>query len=282
MDNAISPPEWIREQWSQDPHESDVLFPTLEELKNIPEEEHGPRWANAGLHIKDPADSYAYAAGYRRGAQVLAEYAVGRRYETNVLVYPILYLYRHTIELHLKRIIPVSAKLVDSPLNPQERNLLFGRRVTHSLDDLWSMFEPRLKYMRENKQCEMSEEQVRGIASYIRQLSEVDEASVCFRYASSKDGSPHLQNLNHINIVRITQVLERLASCLQGFDEMIHEQYDAKCEWLWEAQEEAALPPSHTKAFHTSTAFQNLEIQGVKLPRTQDGDLGLIVNPGRG
>jgi hypothetical protein len=239
MDRHLSPPEWIREQWSKEPSESDLLFPTLEESKNLPENERGPRGANAGLHIKDAADSYAYVSGYRRGAQVLAEFAVGRTYETNVLLYPILYLYRHTVELHLKRVIPVAAKLVDSPLKPEEQTLLLGKKATHRLDELWAMFEPRLEIMRRNEQCEISDEEAKGIRSYIQQLSKTDEASVCFRYASSKDGRPHLDNLKHINIVRITQMLERLATRLEGFDEMIHQQHDAKYEWLWEAQQEA-------------------------------------------
>lgn len=237
--STLSPPEWIREQWTRHPRESDLLFPTGEQWAALSPNERGPGRANAGLHIQGEADSYAYVVGYRRGAQILAEFSVGRTYETNVLVFPILYLYRHTIELHLKRIIPVAARLVDLPLKPEELKLL-AERPTHRLDKLWSMFKPRLAQMLKNKQCEVSDEEVKGIDSYIRQMSEVDEASVSFRYASSKDDEPHLGNLGHINIVRITEMLERLANYFYGFDEMIHEQYDAKCEWLWEAQQEAA------------------------------------------
>lgn len=238
MNEHLSPPQWIREEWSKDPQESDVLFPTKEQWKLLPNNDRGPWQANASLHIKEAADSYAYVSGYRRGAQVLAEVSVGKTYETNVLVYPILYLYRHAFELHLKRIIPVVAKLVDQPLTPTDlKSVVSG---THRLDRLWALFEPRLEQMRNNMQCEISDDQLKGIRSYIRQFNEVDEGAECFRFASSRDGQPHLKTLNHINIIRTTQLLERLGCWLENFDETIHEQYDNKCEWLWEAQQEAA------------------------------------------
>ena len=51
-------------------------------------------WLNACL---DPfhEDWYAYTEGYKRAANVLVEHVRGKRSDLDVLVYPIIFLYRH-------------------------------------------------------------------------------------------------------------------------------------------------------------------------------------------
>jgi hypothetical protein len=214
--NELSPPQWIRDQWSLNPKANDILFPTADERKDVAVAERGPAWANAGLHIQDEADDYAYVSGYRRAAQVLAEASLKTIFQKNILVYPILYLYQHTVELHLKRIIPMTAKLAEQPLSNYDTARL---KQTHKLVKLWNMFKPRLIAMRKNEQYPIGDELLAGVEAYIRQLDEVGDQS--FRYATAKDGNPALADCRHINLVRITGLMERLSSCFENFDETI-------------------------------------------------------------
>jgi hypothetical protein len=50
-------------------------------------------------------DEYAYREGYRKGAQILVRAVEETQSDQDFLVYPIVFLYRHHIELALKRVI---------------------------------------------------------------------------------------------------------------------------------------------------------------------------------
>jgi len=121
--------------------------------------------------------------------------------QVNIPFYPIIYLYLHTVELYLKRSIPVAANLVEQHLREDEKRLLL-EKGTHRLDQLWAMCKPRLILMRKNGQCEITEDELAGIESYIKQLTDVDEQFFIFRFAESKDGKPNLSGFRHINIMR--------------------------------------------------------------------------------
>lgn len=54
-------------------------------------------------------DEYAYREGYRRGAQILVRAVEETQSDQDFLVYPIVFLYRHHIELALKRVIKRAA-----------------------------------------------------------------------------------------------------------------------------------------------------------------------------
>jgi hypothetical protein len=213
--DQVSPPQWVRDQWSQDPRTDDILFPNVDQWKNFPEAERGPAWANAALHIQDEADSYAYVSGYRLGAQVLAQAALEGRYQTNVLVYPILYLYRHTVELHLKRIIPMAAQLGGPPLSRDEKRHMTDE---HSVRKLWNILKPRLSAPH-GTWLGIGDDRLAGMDAHISQLDAVDEKSFCFRYATEKNGRPNLADLRQVNTMRITSLLERLCSALESIDE---------------------------------------------------------------
>ena len=84
---------------SPPPRKSDVLFGS------------GTDWqANACVNGID--DLAAYQNGYRRAALHLAEYVCDAGRGQDFLVYPIVYLYRHHIELTLKSIISTCGVIV--------------------------------------------------------------------------------------------------------------------------------------------------------------------------
>lgn len=58
---------------------------------------------NACLNVMGNGDAYAYKAGYRRGAEVLIDYVCQNGRDQDFLVYPIIFLYRHHVELDAEK-----------------------------------------------------------------------------------------------------------------------------------------------------------------------------------
>jgi hypothetical protein len=166
---------------------------------------------NQGL---DP--EVAYRSGYRTGAQHLARQLCLTAREQDLLVYPVVYLYRHHIELALKRLFVTASELLDKPIDNRTKGLL-GK---HGLSGVWKELRPLLDLV-----CDLAnnptlpEEDLEGIDSYVRQLDEHDPDGQSFRYATRRDGASSLKSeLKLINVRVFAQALELLADYLDGID----------------------------------------------------------------
>lgn len=207
---------------SPPPRKSDVLFGS------------GTDWeANACVSTIDNA--MAYQDGYRRAALHLAEHVCEARRGQDFLVYPIVYLYRHHIELTLKSIIQVASFLTDYTLTEKDSDTL-GR---HDLAKLWNLARPLL-----NPVCELGgsptlpPDDLDGIDSYILQLHTHDPDGQRFRYALTKSKglkgkriSSLPDSLKHINIRNFAIALEKLADYLDGLDAWFGNLIEAKIEY---------------------------------------------------
>lgn len=126
---------------------------------------------------------WAYSSGFRRAAHHLAEQVCGSRSEQDVLVYPIVYLYRHHVELVLKSIIETASALLGRELPARDLKKL----DRHDLAGLWEVARPLLDPV-----CELARnppfppDDLEGIDSYIRQIHEHDPDGQRFRYATIK------------------------------------------------------------------------------------------------
>ncbi len=159
---------------------------------------------------------HAYKAGFRKAALQLAEKMCERPIDQDLIVYPIVYLYRHHVELMLKDIFRLAADLLDQPIsNGQEKHL--GR---HDLAKLWSMIRPMLdpvsKMVGEDP---LPVADLDGIDAYMRQLNVHDPGGASFRYARNHDATRTLgSDLVHINIRSFAIQMEKLADYLNGLE----------------------------------------------------------------
>ena len=178
---------------------------------------------NACLH---GGDEYAYREGYLRGAQILVRNVREERFGQDFLVYPIVFLYRHYLELVLKDIIKRAPYLIERELTALEREHL-GK---HRLDLLWNDFKPMASIMTEAAGWEpLPPADIEGIDDYIRQISEVDPSSYSLRYAYSKKGEASLpESLTHINLRHLGELMDRLAHYFWGLDAAIDALEDMK------------------------------------------------------
>jgi hypothetical protein len=177
-------------------------------------------------------DEFAYREGYRRGAQALIRVVENTQIDQDFLVYPIVFLYRHHIELALKRIIRQSPYLIERPLTKIESVHL----DQHRLDWLWQDFRPMAAAITKAAGWdELPPEDIEGIDDYIRQIVEVDSGSYSLRYAHSKKGDPSLpKGLTHINLRHFGELMERLANYLDSLEaamchlEELKQEYEAE------------------------------------------------------
>jgi hypothetical protein len=210
------------------PRKGDVLF--RDDLPDWPN--------NACLNSTFGDDQLAYTEGYRRGANRLLRHVIEEQTDQDFLLYPIIFLYRHHIELILKRLIVRAPYLIDRELTETEKKHLGG----HRLDLLWQDLKPMFTQI-----CEAAgwgrpnQDDIDGIEDYIRQMVKLDPESFTFRYARSKKGDPSLPaDLKRINLRHFGEVMERLASHLDGIDSATSHIEEVKLEMEAEWRSEMA------------------------------------------
>lgn len=212
------------------PRKSDVLF------------ESGTDW-QANACVASGFDDIIYQDGYRQAALHLAEYVCDNGSGQEFLVYPIIYLYRHHIELTLKSITRTAYTLLDQAVTGKSSDTL----TQHDLSKLWALARPLLNPVHEMADhSAFPPDDLEGIDSYIRQLHEHDPDGQRFRYPTTRKGTPSLRSgLTRINIRHLSNALEKLANYLEGTDNWFGDLIEAKAEY----QAKHGLTPPHQHDF---------------------------------
>jgi hypothetical protein len=165
-----------------------------------------------------------YAVGYREAAEVLVKHVLDTGYHTDFLVYPIMFLYRQYVELRLKEIAVLGARLVDATPPPDE--------VTggHALEPLWKFCRVVVEKADSGPTADLD-----NAERTLDKLTWADPGSFAFRYATNKNGSRSLpKGLTIIDIARVNEVMSGIGNLLDGIVDFIHAEQDAKDEWLSE------------------------------------------------
>lgn len=162
----------------------------------------GDDWQlNACLNFMDDM-SYGYIEGYLRAADFLVEHVAKTARDQDVFVYPIAFMYRHHIELQLKRIIDTGRKLLTNN---------DGHPTHHKLHDLWPLAKGILRQTWPN---EPDPSEFKLIDNFVDHFSKVDHDSIAFRYPTQKTGTSSLRGVRHIN-------LSNLAECVHSFSDFL-------------------------------------------------------------
>ena len=188
------------------PRKGDVLF-----------SDGFPDWQNnACLNITFGRDYYGYKQGYRLAAIRLVQHVIDTQQDQDFLVYPIVYSCRHHAELVLKSIIGRIPFLTGNALTGSEERRMNG----HQLNLLWEVLKQRLPELSAEAGLKnLPAEDLKGLDSYIRQITEVDPRSIAFRYVREQDGGPALpQTLKKFNLRHFAETWEKLADYLDELD----------------------------------------------------------------
>lgn len=173
----------------------------------------GPDWQmNACVNfMHDPSEGYI--VGYKAAGDVLVAHVAETARDQDILVYPILFNYRHYVELRLKVIIRHAQRLVGVESQ--------GRVTGHGLDTLWAS----AMRLVETAWPDCDKQDFENAGSIIKQLSQADDRGMTFRYGYDKDGKLLLnRSISHINLRNVREVLGRLAEFLDAVDTaLVHE-----------------------------------------------------------
>ncbi|MEE8167729.1 MAG: hypothetical protein V3T58_02510 [Candidatus Hydrothermarchaeales archaeon] len=187
-------------------------------------------WNNATIDSKDLYKSgegnwNIYAEGYKRAGDWLFERVNQGRADQDFVVYPIVFLYRHAIELKLKWIIEIGGRLIDEP-----RDL----RISHDLIALWK----ECREILEKVWSEGSSDTLDTAEKIINQFSKEDPESMTFRYPVDTDGNFLIPDSKLINLENLKDVVEGIYNLLNGSSTGISEYLDGKYESEYHRQQE--------------------------------------------
>jgi hypothetical protein len=190
---------------SELPSAGDQLFCTQEDWWN----NACVNWCRDGWSL--------YARGYKDAADHLVKHVVERRAHQDVLVYPILFLYRQFLELQIKELIRLANRLLDKS---------DGVPKHHRISALWATCRPMLREIAPGD----SDSELDDVGRLIGDFSRVDPTSTAFRYPEDREGNPSLHGLSHINLRNVRDVIAKMSILLTGADAMLGEYLQHKLE----------------------------------------------------
>ena len=173
-------------------------------------------WNQASIsYYRKPEKLSLYAEGYKIAGDLIIDYVKKNRIEQDALIYPMVFLYRHYIELVLKDIIKDSRKIFDEKVEFPE---------THKISSLWQIVKG---YLRRTKDLNNTKD-IESVDKIMEEFAIQDPDSMSFRYPEDKKGNELLSNLNNVNLRQIADVVDALHSYFFGVQSILGELLSVK------------------------------------------------------
>jgi hypothetical protein len=179
-------------------------------------------------------DLTAFALGYREAGQTLASNMANSHGYADYDGYPILFLYRHALELYLKAIVYHGAELLGLISEEHvDTNRLFERHeLTRLLPSIGAIFQ-QMNWDFDGSGLESYED----FAAFVQDLDTIDPGSYAFRYPVNRQGEPLLPVHFVINVVEFGRRMDTLLRFLEGAAIGIDENWNAEAEARYELQQ---------------------------------------------
>ncbi|MBD3338588.1 MAG: hypothetical protein GF353_05750 [Candidatus Lokiarchaeota archaeon] len=173
-------------------------------------------WNKASLEISSNTEGLAiYTQSFKDAGDRLVEYAQSDKTSINFLVFPILFLYRHYIELALKEIILSATQYLE-----KENNAI----NSHNLSHLWD----ETKKLISEVDLDIPEDEIVAVENQIIQFHKLDMSSMTFRYPVDKQGNVFKNLSEYINIENVREIVDGLYAWCFGLVCVLGEYEDAK------------------------------------------------------
>jgi HEPN domain-containing protein len=143
-------------------------------MSDTPFEDREGSGCNAYLGVA-AGDWDAYAEAFKLGAETLLRHVFESRMHLDLLIFPVVFLYRQYVELRLKELIEVT------------RHLDTEDRQTHDLARLWRKVRPELEQLFPG-----SIDHLDAAEQKISELAALDPRSFTFRYPQDRTGNATL------------------------------------------------------------------------------------------
>ncbi|HBH9480592.1 TPA: hypothetical protein KYC81_004277 [Escherichia coli] len=178
-------------------------------------------WHNNACLNYMPDHGTAYTEGYRRAADILINHIDESGRDQDFLVYPVLFLYRHHLELLIKQIIGLALALAEDPDKHQYK------KDDHNLNNLWPVAQ---KLILEVDDCYRPSD-FRLVKEVVKALHQADERATDFRYARRNDGTRSLEGIHYVNTRWFGEKMGEVSDLLDGVDNGLRYLLDCKAEW---------------------------------------------------
>ncbi len=166
-------------------------------------------WRNACVGWSTDAWNL-YASGYKLAADKLAEETATE--DLDLVVFPMVFLYRHYVELRLKSIIVLGNRLDGTPCEIP---------VGHDIGRLWQQAVETIE-----------KDAIEPINTLIKQLAAADPTGQSFRYSVDSRGQPTLEGIEHINVRNFADRMKEISDLLDGIISGIIAELDAQSDGL--------------------------------------------------
>jgi hypothetical protein len=163
------------------------------------------------------AEWYAHAAQFRHGAELLADGVVSGRAAPESVGMPMLYCYRHWIELSLKGL------LVDAGYVCNEDEQIHAH---HRLLTLWTQLRVRVERMSRRG----DEASLDRVSAIVAEIDAMDPRSDAFRYPVNVRGNAMLSGARAVDLAQVARVMRELGAILDGLEAMLVVYRSAKVE----------------------------------------------------
>lgn len=183
---------------------------------------------NYGAWLQSPANKFfLYSEGYKDAGEKLYEYIIANTFYQNTLVYPLIFNYRHCIELKLKELIIMGNKYLHKHNDFAD---------IHNLNSLWEKYKcdilPLISSTIEPKI-------IKNVDRIIAQFTQEDPDSMHFRYPVSvaPHRTPHISR-NTLDLKNFKKVIDKLIYFLDWQWDMISHYQDLQDELISEMYRE--------------------------------------------
>lgn len=141
--------------------------------------------------------------------------------DQDFLVYPVLFLYRHHLELLIKQIIGLALALAEDPDKHQYK------KDDHNLNNLWPLAQKLILEVDDSYRPS----DFKIVKEVVKALHQADERATDFRYAKRNDGTRSLEGIHYVNTRRFGKKMGEASDLLDGVDNGLRYLLDCKAEW---------------------------------------------------
>ncbi len=148
------------------------------------------------------------AAGYREAADRLVDAVAADAVFQDTLVYPVIFLYRHFMELELKYVLMTYGRHFDKEADWK----------SHSLVDLWAKVRPIIETAGGGINDGGAND---AVEACVREMSTADPMSFSFRYPVEKGGRPMVLAFETVDLGNLCRTMTKIANYFDGLDGLL-------------------------------------------------------------
>jgi hypothetical protein len=178
-------------------------------------------------------DLGAFALGYRRAARMLAAPFRGDAY-ADYDGYPVLYLYRHSLELYMKMVVYRGAMLMGliGKQYPDVPGLFSNHGLGRLLPAVRSIFKAMRWDFKDTAVGTFDE-----FEKIVRAVDQIDPGSYAFRYPMNPAGKAHLPHHFTMNVANFGEAMDALLGYLEGAADLLDETLQLEAEARYEVHQ---------------------------------------------